>query len=79
MHQLIVQLAALVGLLVLLPRLWGTQPIEHTLVVSAASALAVYGALVVGAAVVQRVVAEVPPDAPADPTAPPADPPTETP
>jgi hypothetical protein len=74
MNSIILQVATLAGLLVLLQLLWGEASVERTLLVASASGLAVYGALLVGITVVQRVLAEVPPPEAPAPEAPPEEP-----
>lgn len=61
MHALFVQFSGLVGLLVFLNGLWGHAPLERTIFSSFASGMAIYLALLVGEAVVRRILAYSPP------------------
>lgn len=78
MSTLITQVAALAALLVLVTQLLGNAPLERTLVLAAGAGLAVYGALVVGTIVTQRVLASAaaaPPPEPKPTTPTPPEPP----
>ena len=77
MQSLIPQLAALVGLLLLLDGLWKDTSLERTLVVAGGMGLAAYLVLGVGYAVVRRVLAEVPPPAAEAPSEPAPEPEAE--
>lgn len=61
MHALFVQFSGLVGLLVFLNGLWGNAPVERTVFSAVAAGMVVYLSLIVGEALVRRILAYTPP------------------